>query len=409
MNRLEEFEQLRHQKHEISPSLKNIVNQEVEHYYRYHKRKKYLYYPVISLCTFIVMLALTFNVFPNLAYACKDIPILESVAKTLCFDQNVKDCIDNDYAIYIHQTDHDLTLEYLIIDETQITAYIKKNKPIEKSQNISYECIKNGKSQSVLSSDDNSIKIQWMYTNIQDIEFDDYLTLTINQHVYQFPLHINKDKIKKTKSMTLNKEIIINNQKLTITKIEVSPTITKIYIQPDKDNTLIFDDARMSILKNNQFYENANGLYALEDKDTKVFMIESPYFQKNYTLSLHSLSFISPEYEHCLIDPSNQTIQNLPENITLDQFEIAHGKIKMKLYAPYQITNYPFVTHYYKDDQKTDLSEISFGQTEKNGETLTYQMLEIPYDEDHQYELSIGYKYIYPFYDSIEIYEKNFK
>lgn len=408
MNRLEELKQLKHQQHDLPSSLDNLVNQEVHHYYQYQKRKKFIYYPMISLCSILITLILTFNLFPTVAYACKDIPVLEDFAKSLCFNQTVKDCIDNDYAIYVHQTDKDITLEYMVIDEKQMTFYLKGCQ-LDHLENINY--IKKGEnySQAILS-ESQFIKIQCIYDDINQINFDDYLTFTLNQKQYQFSIKIDKNKIKKTKSMTINKDIIVHNQKLTLQKIEVSPSITKVYIQADPNNTLIFDDAYISIRKNNKVYTNANGIYSQQINDTtKVFIIDSPYFQNNYTLSFHHFAFISPQYDHCSIDIQNKTINHLPKDMQIDDFVIKDNQIKITLSANNPFASYSFVNQYYDNHKKIDLNHQEFGNIEKNGKIMNYQMIEIPYQQGHQYELDIDYKQVYPLYESIDIHEESLK
>lgn len=407
MNRLEEFRQLKDQQPYLPSSLDNLVNEQVHHYYQYQKRKKMIYYPLISLCTIMVICILTFNLFPTITYACKDIPILENFAKVLCFNQTVKDCIDNDYAIYVHHTDKDITLEYMIVDEKQITFYLKGCQ-LNDLENVHY--IKKGKDYSqAFLADNHFVKIQCIYDNLQQIEFDNYLTFSHNQKQYQFPITIDKNKIKKTKSIILNKEVIVNNQKLTIQKIEVSPSITKVYIQSDPNNTLIFDDAHISIYKNGQLYTTANGIYAQSlDKFTKIFIIDSPYFQDNYTLSLHSFTFISSQYDHCSVDIKNKTINNLPDNMKINDFKITDHQLKITLYAknPYK-KSYSFVTQYYDNQKLIQLHNAQFGSTYKNNEDFNYQIIEIPYQENHHYELDIDYKQVYNQHENIDIHEHN--
>lgn len=404
MNRLEEFNQLKNKQHDIPSSLDDLINQQVKHYYQYQKRKRYIYYPIISLCSIIFVCILTFNLFPHTAYACKDIPLLEDFAKTFCFNQTVKDCIENDYAIYVNHTDKDITLEYMIIDETQITFYLK----ICQSDFLKdIQFIQKGEDYSqALLYGDNFVKIQCMYNNLDNIEFNDYLSFTLNQQHYQFPLNIDKSKIKKTKSIILNKDIIIHNQKITIQKLEMSPTVTKIYIQSDPHNTLLFDDAYVVIKKNGSLYTNATGISAQQiQNNTKVLMIESPYFKGDYTLSFQRFSFISPDYDHCLIDVQKKTIHNLPKDMQIDSFQIKDNQIKIKLSTENPYTSYCFVNQYYDNHKKIDFNQTNFGMTEKDGKTFNYQIITIPYQKDHQYELDIDYKQTYNYSENIDIQE----
>lgn len=409
MNRIEEFNQLKQQHPNTPSSLDHIVQQQVTHYYHYQKRKKYLYYPILSLCTFILIVTITFNCFPHLAYACKDIPVLEDVAKTLCFNQTVKDCIDNDYAIYVHQADKDLTLEYMIIDETQATFFIKKSP--QQTQGIEdIHMINKGEDYHIVTSmDDKMIKIQCLYNDIDQIEFDQKLSFTFYQQNYQFSLNIDKSQIKMTKTMIINKDITINDQKLTIQKIEISPSIMKIYIEPDKNNTLIFDDAQISIYNAQHQYINTSGIHAIGDQDGKIFTLASPYFQKDFTLTFDSFSFISPEYDQCFIDIQNQTITPLPKEINIDQFEIKDSKLKITLSAPMQYTSYPLITSYFDNHQNKSLHENSWSSIEKNGKMLIQQTIEIPYQEGHTYTLDIDYKQVYNIYETINILTKDFQ
>jgi len=408
MNRLEELKQLKNQKTDLPDSLDQIINQQVHHYYQYQKRKKYIYYPIISLCTIVFTCLLTFNLFPHIAYACKDIPMLENVAKTLCFNQTVRDCIDNDYAIYVHQTDKDMTLEYIIVDETQITFYLK-NCQLNDLKNISF--LKQADDYSTVVIDNDSyVKIQCMYNDINQVEFQENLTFTVNQQHYQFSFKIDKNKIKKTKVMTINQTIMIHNQKLTVQKIEVSPTVTKVYIQADPNNTLLLEKAHISIQKDQQLYTNDTGLYAQQIKDNvTVFMIESPYFKDDYTLSFHRFFFVSPQYDHCPIDIENKTVTHLPNQMQIDDFDITDNKIKITLSTENPYSSYAFVEKYRDNQQEVDLKEAEFGSYEKNGKMINYQMIEIPYQKGHHYELDIDYQDVYSLYDSVDIHQEDFK
>ena len=410
MNRLEELQQLKLQKQNI-PSLDHIVNQEVKHYYRYQRRKKYFYQPCVALLSLILMTTLIMNIFPHTAYACKNIPIMNTIAKSLCFNQTVKDCIDNDYAVYVHQTRGSqipITLEYYIIDETQITLFFSmESQYLEISDFQFFDESKKNYNSLNFSYDEDSIIINCTYNDIQQIEFLPKLSFRMGEERYTFDLSIQKNQIKKAKTIELNKELVVHNQKLTIRKLEVYPSVTKIFIESDPQNTLKFEKADITLMSHQTAYTNvANGISAESIGNNHTLMIESPYFKGDFTLTIHKVYFTDPQYDHCEIDVDNKTIHNLPKEIEVKNFEVSKDKLSITIQTlKPQNTNYELVTQYDENNQLKNINTKKFGSRDNK----MYHDITIPYHSQNTYALDIDYQQSYDCQLSMKIEKKSLK
>lgn len=399
MNRREEFEQLRY--NHFPKQLDNIVDHQVKHYYRYQKTKTLIYKPLFSICLIVLTSLFIFNAFPQTAYACKGIPLLEDFAKTFCFDPTIKDCIDNDYAIYLHQTrgnSEKLILEYMIVDETQTTFYIKNNN-IDQIEDV---CFIKGKGYSSSVVFDNEwIKIQFIYNDITEIQFSDQLIFKSKEE-YCFDIPLDKIKINSSKEIKLNQEINVDGQKLIIQKIMIYPSITKIYIKENQNNTKELANIYVSIEANGQIYDNQiNGISAQMNDGYKVYMCKSPYFQSgDFKVNIEGVTLTSSIYDHCQIDVSQKKITPLPKDVKIREFKVKDKKLLLELQAPLYKTAYPLITRYEENGKIMEIDNIQFSSLD---DEMIIQMIEIPYSKKKRYALDIDYQQYYSIDQSIKI------
>lgn len=394
MNRLEEFEKLQYH---FPKQLDDVVDHEIKHYYQYQKRKKYLYKPLLMICLFFISMITVFNIFPQTAYACKGIPLLENFAKSFSFDQTVKDCIENEYAVYLNQKNKGLILQYMIVDENQCVFYIQNN-GINNIDDLHF--IAGEEYVSSVSFDGDMIKIQFIYDDLHQITFFNQLKFK-DKEEYCFDIPLEKIKIKASRQIILNQKVNVDKQVLLIDKIVISPSIANIYIKEDKNNSLELSRIDFSIEADGVVYDNqVNGVSGKDLNNEKVFVCKSPYFQNSdYKLYIEGVTFISSKYDHCNIDIQKKDI-SLPEDVKIKDFRIKNDKLLIQLEAPFYKVAYPLVTKYKEDDKEIDLENIQFSSLD---DKMIVQSIEIPYSKDKRYALDIDYQQYYSVEQKIKI------
>lgn len=400
MNRQDELNRLISQDINIPDELDDIVETQVQKYYHHQKVISYFYKPLLSLVCIVMTMMTIFNLSPSTAYACKDIPILESFVKVFCFDKAVLECIDNDYGLYLHSQSHDITLEYMIADDAQISFYFSGHKKIDPT-NMKF--INKGQYSStvVYREDSHFVRIQFHYDDINKIEFDRQLSFESNHTTYTFDIPLEKMKIQPAKVIEINQTISAGNQKITVDQLVIYPTLAKLYVSEEQVNDLKLDEFIIEFMNNDHGYtNNRNGISRMDEENQKVYMIESPYFDnQEFTLHLKQISFIK-EYR-CQIDVQKKTIENLPQSVSYHDFKIENNQITFTLRAPFVNSTYAIVEDYCEDHQKIRIEDSHMSQyLDKD---YFEHFVTIPYHEGKNYELHIDDHIYYDLNKEIKI------
>ena len=234
--------------------------------------------PLAGLAACFAVFVLLVNFCAPVAYACAQVPFLRELAEAVTFSNSLTDAVENEYVqpMELKQTDQDIEAEvaYLIVDQKQVNVFYrldsKKYESLEADPEVlnsdgvrpascSYHSTgfgaENGELRclSIDFVDDNvpdSLRIQLdVYTNgirqedevpeqaAADIYFDnpyeepDYLA-----H-FDFLLTFDPKFTAAGKIFPVNQTVMLEDQAITITDIEVYPTHMRVDIAESADNT----------------------------------------------------------------------------------------------------------------------------------------------------------------------------
>jgi hypothetical protein len=91
--------------------------------------------PAISFVTVLVTFVLLVNLFPKVALAMSNVPILSELVAAVAFDQSLRSAVEHDYYQVVNesrtQEDVTATVEYMILDAGHISIFFKINAPVK--------------------------------------------------------------------------------------------------------------------------------------------------------------------------------------------------------------------------------------------------------------------------------------
>ena len=275
MNRNEEFAAILMELDQPAPDLKNTVNRA----YKKRKRKtaKYIYCPLGTLTAVFATFVLLVNLSATVANACAQVPVLCQLAETVIFSRSLSAAVENDYVqtINLEQTQNDITakIEYLIVDQKQVNIFYRLTS--EKHNGKNDKLI----ADPVISCDDENLSF-YVYNYVSAGENGELLCATVDftqgsvpkklqctLKVYSyyeaisqqpsdsksrylaelnFDLKFDPQFTVVGKIYPVNETVILGEQSITVTNIEVYPTHLRVEVTESEDNT--------AWLKNLYFY-----------------------------------------------------------------------------------------------------------------------------------------------------------
>ena len=134
MDRRQEYEALLRELEEIPPALEYTVQRSLA---RRHRRRwgRRLGIPAASLAGVFTAFVVLVNTSMPFAMACSGVPGLRELMAAVALSPSLKAAVEHDYAQYIgqSQTDNGITLrlEYLILDQGQISFFMEAEGPYE--------------------------------------------------------------------------------------------------------------------------------------------------------------------------------------------------------------------------------------------------------------------------------------
>ena len=233
--------------------------------------------PVSGLVICFAIFVLLVNFCAPVAYACSQIPVLKGLAEAVTFSRSLTDAVENEYVqpMDLKQTENDITVsvEYLIVDQKQVNVFYRlvsdKYKELEARPEInladgerpaSYSCHTNG--YGVENGDLCCLSIDFIEADVPGklvVKFDvysndiDYLeapaqpvddfyadeNLEDPDYIanFEFLLEFDPKFTAAGKVFPVNQTVMLEDQAITITNIEVYPTHMRIDIEESPDNT----------------------------------------------------------------------------------------------------------------------------------------------------------------------------
>ncbi|MCM3357851.1 DUF4179 domain-containing protein [Psychrobacillus sp. MER TA 171] len=350
-----------------------------------------------------VILMLTFTtsirVSPTFATAVASIPGLERFVEILQpeFDKGLEAIIDQEYyePVGISQTENNITftLDGVIIDETGAEIFYTLEAPYS-IKNIDYGDIKffNGDKELVSSISYNSPnqeeenrkldKFSFTFSDIEKFKTKDFkIKFEIMEGrdkttAFEVPFTIKND-LMSGKEYKVNKEVIIDGQKIFIEEVNIYPLRVALNIHFDEKNTmeiLQFEDIRLEDEKGevwSSIRNGSSGFGGVGDLE-KTYFLQSNYFKepKELYLKFDKVQALPKEESYLLIDFDKKEILEQPSFGKIEITKILPGGLEVR-YKPMR-------------DNHT-YSLFSQGENEK-GEDIYIPLQRSWKDVEYQYE-----------------------
>ena len=452
MNRSEELQELQQELEQTPLELQYLAAKAITKAKK-QKRRSFLWKtPVVSFCSAVLVFILLVNLFPAVALAMSNIPILKNLVYAVSLDPSLKLAVENDYYQVVgeSQTQEDVTVtvEYMIVDASHISLFFKVDAPV-KAGTYFYDFTDSGKTSSHAAVfcdtmyevgkleelkldyvDGNPVPDEIIFTAIvnKDEGFkewkeamitstEDSVTPNVTPVVtpnnsnestgqnyrFRFVLHPDVKFTHMVKSYPINQSMEIEGQKITFEKLEVYPSQIKLYLDCDKNNNAVIQYLNIYFKGDDgKIYDTPkNGLSAsgtIDSDDIGALYFESSYFKNTNSLTMYitGITSIEKDKQYGEINYSQRTITNLPKDVSIKSMELKDSTLYFTLVAH---TNVPGSTfnlissnYYDTDENQYNLGSWTCGQDTSTDEYTFNSNYHIDHYEDGKYLVKWSYQ-----------------
>ena len=371
--RLEEYEQLLKELEQTVPELESSLDRAV----RRKKHKTYIYRPLASLAASFVLFIFLVNVSVTVAQACSKIPILKELAEAVTFSKSLSDAVEHAYVQEINLTQSNeevsVSIEYLIVDQKQINIFYKLDSSIhnfiygepellnaQNGEKLPCSVYWNrgndetsGKLQQITADFGdtdvpNGIKLQLSIMHYPNMEIEDRESdseiFEIEEVIgeFEFTLSFDPTFTDAGKQIPVNQTVILDEQKITVTNIEIYPSHIRINVEDNPSNTawLTGLDYQLLIDDSKAFDPIMGGISATGAIDSPAmvsFRTDSSYFYDadQLTLRITGASWLEKDREKAYVNLETGEVHNLPEDITLYEIAEKEGNPWVSIQVPF--------------------------------------------------------------------------
>lgn len=321
--------------------------------YKEKKRKKRMTYSTLLFAMLLVVFVTSVRVSPTFASYVAKIPGFPPIVRLIAFDRGLEDLVKHDYfeeigeSITSPENNITVTVVGVAADYTGMSIAYTVEAPFELPQYSTPdirilqggEPIPAGFSYNFLNSDGaTSIEDLIQMTHPEGMDYTNRnfaLELTFkgtHKGTVTVPFTIQQE-IKPPKVLAENIELEMQNQKMTLEKVTVSPLRADISVKLDEDNTmqiLSLDDVKLIDENGEEWASIKNGISAYGDTRDQAFTM---YMQSNYfheptslTLQIGSVAALPKGEDYIKVDLQNKKVLYMPQQVDWD-ISIDHNQL----------------------------------------------------------------------------------
>ncbi len=442
MNRNNELEELKRELEDTPFELEYSVSKAISRVKKQKHQQLFWKTPAIILCSVLIIFIATVNLFPKVALAMSNVPLLKYLIMTVAFDPSLKLAVEHDYYQVLgeSQTQGDVsaTVDYMIVDAGRISLFFHIDAPV-KEGNYSFELWnEEGKpfpagifyDTGYVSGEMESITIEFLEkTATVPTEFTFHLTVNSDpdfkrtmevtsdpassapqqnstedttdfNHSFTFLIHTDQSFIENVATYPINQYITISDQKIYLEQLDVYPTKTGLTLSCDQENKAIVYhlDIYFKDEDGNIYKTPSNGVTSTLDSESNN--INSVYFTSSYfssskhiTMYITGINIIPKENLYGIVDYERRTITNLPENITIDSMELKEDTLTFTLRGYREKSSYAYeiIRSQYKDESYRLYDFGSWSTGVNDNSEYFYSTYQIPDFSKHQYHIQWSY------------------
>ncbi len=329
---------------------------------RHRARRAVLRTAAIAAAVFLAFIA-TINVFPATAYALSDIPVLGDIAKAVVLDPSMKECLSNDYAQYVGESQtvdgYHSEVYCMVVDPSRISVFFTSDVP-EYSENANEIFFGISTSVRQVSLGINETGTEHLYEYRIDFsdgeQVPDELNFCLTYQVTdengntrevayaKYTLYPDKQYSNVLKSYEINSTVEIMGQTIHVDRLDVYPTQAKLYFSTDEANTALLNDITIMLVDETgrAYPQRSDGTFGTGAANGDILSrwYESPYFSDAKTLSVQitGVSFLDKNAQLGTVDYKNKTISNMPGRVSVASMIMGHnGTLEIALKVPSDI------------------------------------------------------------------------
>jgi len=392
MNRNQEYENLLTELENTPPALEYTVARAGARAKKSQRVRRLLLAPASGFAAaFIVFVALV-NLSMPFAMACGKIPVLRELAAAVAFSPSLSAAVDNEYVQIIgtEQTENGITMrvEYVIVDQKQLNIFYTLQSEEyfhmdaapgildTNGQNFGGYAISSGGSVrengelrlfvvDFIDGDmpdslilecrvhDNGSDVISAPVSADDVQPDEY-SAPAPISVFSFTLTFDPEHTQQGETLTLNQDIILDRQCLTVTTVEIYPTHIRVNFTADENNTAWLHSLNFYFEneKGRRFDPISNGITATGAVDSPMMAshrLESSFFYKSRSLTMYitDVEWLDKDMERVRVDLAGGKVDRLLEGVELEQavrrggsWDLTFLAVERKKNSAYQLFSY---------------------------------------------------------------------
>lgn len=373
MSRIDKFLENESEKYlniEIPNEINEKVKNGIEKGKNTRRKNRISKLTTIAASLILVLFISLVRVNPAFASFVSDLPYMDKIVELINGDKSLEKAIENDYMQYIGNYDeHEglrITVESIIMDESSMFVFysIEGNNRYkyvnlhdidlidEYGENIeaaySYGSLthKDLSEEKILYSDlsvnfseDYEIPDKiFLSTKIKERKISEDNDYNILDSTWNIEIPIDKEKFKNLKEeYIINKDIVIDNHKITVEKLTIYPTRVSVDISSDENNSTEFFglyNLRLIDENNEEFASIKNGITASgkPNNSGKIFYLDSSYFSKpeSLTLKFDGIRILDKNKKYVEINlEKKEMVSNTLEGITFESVKYIDDEINI--------------------------------------------------------------------------------
>jgi len=303
MNRMDEYNRLMTELNEPVPALENVMDRAYARARKRETRYKYMMRTAIGTAAVFAAFVLSVNFCTPIAYACSKVPLLKDLAKAVTFSRSLSDAVDNEHAqiMELSQSKDEITVnvEYLIVDKKQVNVFFSIESDKYEAPWVHAEaCKATGeefegygiffRNNTAENEALKSITIDFVENTVPDslllrLHIDDSENKSLETVDFDFLLEFDPNFTETEKTVTVNREVVLDNQKFMITDMQLYPSYMCINVEAAAGNTAWLKQLFFYIETDTgeRFDVISSGITAIGDEDSPMmvsFRADSAYF-----------------------------------------------------------------------------------------------------------------------------------
>ena len=396
MNRANELTALMAQLNETPPALEFAIARARARARKSQQIRKFFIMPASSVAVIFIAFVALVNLSTPFAMACERIPILRELAAAVSFSPSLSTAVENDYVQIIgqEQTENGITMrvEYVIVDQKQLNIFYVLQSKEYFHMDAAPDILDNdgqrfgGYALSAPNSGYGNDDIRQIVVDFIDNDVPDSLMLECRVHdngsyeisapvkvgeesqetgephviaTFSFLLSFDPEYTQQGETITINQDIVLDGQRLTVTNVEIYPTHSRVNFTADDSNTAWIQSLDFYFINDegDRFDPISNGISATGSVDSPMMAshrLESPFFYQSNRLTMYitNVIWLDKDMERVRVDLANMVADALPESVVFEQatrkgnsWELVFSAIERDNGSSYQL----FGNTYYDD------------------------------------------------------------